>query len=284
VSGKPFVYGPAPWQQRNWDWRAAANFICGGAGSGLLISTVLAAPPEPVRAILLVVATMLIGFGLLCVWLEIGKPTRALNVFLNPFTSWMTREALFATALVPAALLAASGVRWLGAVAAALAFAFVFAQGHMLRAAKGIPAWRDARTPPLIIVTGLTEGAGLFAAAVAGAGMLGAAAWLGLGVLVAVRAALWLIWRNALRGRVAPRAFASIERAGRWLLVGGTAAPLAALALALALPGSLATLLCFAAGVLAAAAGITFKFGLLSGAAYNQGFGLAHLPVRGARR
>ncbi len=281
---KPIVYGPAPWQQRNWDWRAAGNFICGGAGSGLLISTVIAAPPDPLRALLLLLATGVIGVGLLCVWAEIGKPKRALNVFLNPFTSWMTREALFATALVPTALLAASGVAWLGVLAAPLAFAFLFSQGYMLRAAKGIPAWRDARTPPLIVVTGLTEGAGLFAAAVASAGALGAAAWLGLGVLVAVRAALWLVWRNALRGRVAPRAFASIERTGRRLLVGGTAAPLAALALALALPGSLATLLCFAAGVLAAAGGVAFKFGLLSGAAYNQGFDLARLPVRGARR
>ena len=25
-------FGPNPWQQTSWDWRAAGNFICGGAG------------------------------------------------------------------------------------------------------------------------------------------------------------------------------------------------------------------------------------------------------------
>ena len=29
-------YGPNPWQQTQWDWRAAGNFICGGAGGGLI--------------------------------------------------------------------------------------------------------------------------------------------------------------------------------------------------------------------------------------------------------
>jgi len=29
-------YGPKPWQQSNWDFRAALNFIFGGAGAGLL--------------------------------------------------------------------------------------------------------------------------------------------------------------------------------------------------------------------------------------------------------
>lgn len=280
----PQAYGPAPWRQRSWDWRAAANFICGGAGSGLLISTVIAAPPEPLRALLLAAATVAIGIGLLCVWFEIGRPTRALNVFLNPFTSWMTREALFATALVPAALLAAAGVPVIGWVAAALAFAFVFSQGYMLRAAKGIPAWRDARTPPLVILTGLTEGAGLFAAAVAWSDTLNTAAWLGLGLLVALRAVLWLSWRNALRTQAAPRALASIDRAGRWLLLAGSATPLAALGLGLAVQGDAATILRVAAGLLATATGVLFKFDLLGGAAFNQGFVLAHLPVRGARR
>jgi phenylacetyl-CoA:acceptor oxidoreductase 26-kDa subunit len=280
----PFVYGPAPWRQRNWDWRAAANFICGGAGSGLLISTAIAAPPAPLRTALLLVATVAISIGLLCVWFEIGRPKRALNVFLNPFTSWMTREALFATALVPAALLAAAGVPFIAWIAAGLALAFLVCQAYMLRAAKGIPAWRSVRTPPLVIATGLTEGAGLFAAAVAWTDSLSTAAWLGLGLLVAVRAVLWQAWRGTLRTQAAPRALASIDRTGRWLLLAGTAAPLAALALGLALQGDAAGLLRATAGLLAAATGLLFKFDLLGGAAFNQGFTLAHLPVRGARR
>jgi phenylacetyl-CoA:acceptor oxidoreductase subunit 2 len=254
----------------------------------LLISTVIAAPPEPARPLALVCAAALIGTGLLCVWFEIGRPRRALNVFLNPFTSWMTREALFATALVPATLLAAAGVPFIGWIAAALAFAFVVSQGYMLRAAKGIPAWRDARTPPLIVATGLTEGAGLFGAAAAWSDTLPPAAWLGFSLLVVLRAVVWQAWRSALRTQAAPRALASIESAGRWLLLAGTAAPLATIALAFALDGAVpaglrgALLVC--AGLLAAAAGVIFKFDLVGGAALNQGFRITHLPVRGTRR
>ena len=36
-------HGPAPWQQRNWDWRAAGNFIFGGAGAGVLAAAGAAA-------------------------------------------------------------------------------------------------------------------------------------------------------------------------------------------------------------------------------------------------
>ena len=30
-------FGPKPWHQSNWDFRAALNFIFGGAGAGLLV-------------------------------------------------------------------------------------------------------------------------------------------------------------------------------------------------------------------------------------------------------
>ena len=34
-------YGPNPWQQTHWDWRAAGNFMCGGAGGGLIVFAAL---------------------------------------------------------------------------------------------------------------------------------------------------------------------------------------------------------------------------------------------------
>ena len=43
-------YGPNPWQQTNWDWRAAGNFICGGAGSGLIAATALSGAQGPGHA------------------------------------------------------------------------------------------------------------------------------------------------------------------------------------------------------------------------------------------
>ena len=154
----------------------------------------------------------------------------------------------------------------------------------MLRAAKGIPAWRDPATPPLIVVTGLTEGAGLLVAVLAWMHGAAAAASLAFAALLVVRAALWWAWRNNVRTHAAPRALAAIDRTGRWLLLAGTAAPLVALVPALATQGNAAAWLPAVAGLLAAGTGALFKFDLLGGAAFNQGFALSHLPVRGVRR
>ena len=79
--------------QRHWDARAAANFICGGAGSGLLVVTAFVPSTRPIAVL---VALALIAGGLAAVWLEIGRKLRAIHVFFNPFTSWMTRESLAA--------------------------------------------------------------------------------------------------------------------------------------------------------------------------------------------
>ncbi|HKB54518.1 MAG TPA: DmsC/YnfH family molybdoenzyme membrane anchor subunit, partial [Ramlibacter sp.] len=90
------TYGPNPWQQAHWDWRAAGNFMFGGAGAGLLVFTVLAGTRGLAGIVLLLAGMALIGLGLLCVWLEIGRPLRAFNVMRRPGSSWMTREAMVA--------------------------------------------------------------------------------------------------------------------------------------------------------------------------------------------
>ena len=144
--------GAEPWHQTNWDWRAAGNFIGGGSGAGLLILAAIAASGDTAFWPPGVAALALIGVGLVCVWLEIGRPWRALHVFFHPQTSWMTRESivsmpLFAVGLIALALtfwaervpaVAALAI-WLGA---ALAAAYLFCQAQILFASKGIPAWR----------------------------------------------------------------------------------------------------------------------------------------------
>src|SRR5207248_8057816 len=67
--------------QQHWDWRAAGNFICGGAGAGLVLFVSLHALDEPRALWLIAAGLMLVGAGLLFVWLEIGRPWRAMNVF-----------------------------------------------------------------------------------------------------------------------------------------------------------------------------------------------------------
>jgi phenylacetyl-CoA:acceptor oxidoreductase subunit 2 len=277
-------YGPSPWQQTQWDWRAAGNFMCGGAGAGLVIFTAWAGIGRPSLSML--VGLALIGLGLLCVWLEIGRPLRALHVFFNPRTSWMTREAFAAALLFPVGLVAASGQVgfWpVAALAAVLALVFVYCQGRILRGAKGIPAWREALIVPLLVATALAEGGGLWMLlhplqAQAQPWLLG-----GVAMALILRAWLWTLYRR--RVKLAPRARDVLDKAGNWWLA-GSFVPLAALLWVVSgsIHGTPAALLLALAGALALAAGAWFKFVLITRAGFNQGFALTHLPVRGVPR
>lgn len=279
-------YGPNPWQQTQWDWRAAGNFICGGAGGGLIMLAAVSGVRGNALGALLLGGLALVGAGLLCVWLEIGRPLRALHVFFNPRTSWMSREAFVAALLMPVVLVAAAGLPGAHWLAALLALAFVYCQGRILRAAKGIPAWREPLIVPLVVLTGLAEGGGLWLLLMpelaAQQPLL-----LGLvGVLLLARAAVWLVYRQRLATQAAPRALAALERAGLWLRLGGTVVPLVLIALvAGGLIGAAPPLpFVLMAGVLASATGAWLKYTLIVRAGFNQGFALAHLPVRGVRR
>jgi phenylacetyl-CoA:acceptor oxidoreductase subunit 2 len=284
-AGGHLSYGPEPWQQRSWDWRAAGNFIGGGAGTGLIVFAALSGASGTPLAAFMLAGLALVGLGLFCVSLELGRPLRALNVFRNPFTSWMGREAWTSTLLFPAGVAAAWGIPGLAWVAAALALAFVYCQARLLQAAKGIPAWREPLLVPLFLTTGLVEGGGLFFAS---------APWhhigtlwllLGFGALVLARMLVWLSYRRRLAGVAARGTGVALDRAGRVLQVAGTLVPLALVAaVALgAVSGATTAWVDAIAGLAAALAGAYTKLVIVTGAGFNQGFALTHLPVRGAR-
>jgi phenylacetyl-CoA:acceptor oxidoreductase subunit 2 len=278
-------YGPNPWQQTNWDWRAAGNFIGGGAGSGLVVFALLSPAPQGAAASALLLSGLaLVAMGLSLVWLEIGRPLRAVHVFFNPFTSWMSRESFAAVLLFVAAGAAAAGVAAAGWLAVALALVFVYCQGRLLTAARGIPAWREPRLVPLLLATALAEGGGLYLCVAPWVGGAEPVVWLAFGLVLVVRAALWWSWRQRLQRGVAPAALLAIDRAGRLLLLAGTVVPLAAVALAAVLAPAAADAALVFAGLLALVAGVRLKFDLVCRAGFNQGFALARLPVRGARR
>jgi len=272
-------FGPNPWHQQSWDARAAGNFMCGGAGCGLIVFAALAGGPRW----LLLAGAALVALGLLSVFMEIGRPLRAMNVIRHPARSWMTREAMVAPVLfatVAAAWFGGPRVAWL---AAPVALAFVYCQGRMLQAAKGIPAWREPLTVPLIVATGLAEGGGLWLLLAATAGPAAMLPWLAFALALGARYALWLAWRRRLRA--APRALAAIDRAGHAFKAATLLAGVAAVAAVTSPlpPGFLAALQVLAGG-LALAGGLWFKFTLVTRGAYNQGFALPRLPVRGVRR
>jgi phenylacetyl-CoA:acceptor oxidoreductase 26-kDa subunit len=105
------------------------------------------------------------------------------------------------------------------------------------------------------------------------------------GVLVLVRWLLWRAWRRCIAGASTP-ALAAIDRAGSALQWLGGAAPLVAIVLAAGgiVPGAWAAALLSLAGLAVAATGAFFKFTFVTRGAFNQGFALARLPVRGVPR
>ena len=281
------VPGMQPWLQRHWDLRAAANFVAGGVGSGLIVASAVSGVRGTFTAAVLMAGLALVGSGLFAVWLEIGRPWRAINVFRHPQRSWMSRESLAAVALGACVPLAA-WLQFTGSsaapsamlVALLAALSFAWCQGRMLHAAKGIPAWRSPALPTLIVVTALAEGAGAWWIAAAAAGVGTRAALAAFGLVLVARLAAWLAYRRTLRA--APRAAAALARPGAALAVGGTLVPLALIVVAALSANEAVVTACAAlAGALAILAGAAFKAVLIVRAAFNQGYAIPRMPVRG---
>ena len=276
-------FGAKPWHQTNWDFRAAFNFMFGGAGAGLLLIVALSGLGGDAMRAELLLGMALMGAGLVSVWFEIGRPLRAMNVGFNPFTSWMTRESFAAGAVFVLGLAAVwFGNATLAQGAALAALIFAYCQGRMLQAAKGIPAWRVPALAWLNFTTALTEGAGLFVALAAlfDTPARGVLAYFSLALIA--RGLAWSTYRGSVAKSAARPALAALDRSGKMLIQFGTIAPLALLLLGLVL-GDIARIALPLAGIAALAMGWQFKFVLITRAAYNQGFALPHLPVRGTR-
>jgi phenylacetyl-CoA:acceptor oxidoreductase subunit 2 len=278
--------GPAPWQQRHWDWRAAGNFIAGGTGSGLAIAAaVSAASGAPLTPAALIGAAGFIAVGLTLVWLEIGRPWRFIHVLFHPQTSWMTREAFLAPFLLMALLLAAWRVQpELAFIAAALAFGFLACQALILHAAKGIPAWREPLLAPLIMASGLTEGCAALTMLSSAQDTLSRNDILALLILVFLRWLAWGSYRARIEHHPAPHGTrVALRKIDLPELILATALPGALLAEAVAVP-ELARIGSTCAALLVLGGGWIIKFTVVTRAAFNQGFALPHLPVRGYGR
>lgn len=276
----------SPRRQMYWDWRAAGNFVGGGTGGSLVFFAALASAAGAAFAPLALTGLALVALGLVCVWLEIGRPWRALNVFRHPSTSWMTREASVAPFLFLFGLLTLLvGGPALTVLTALLGVAFVYSQARILTADKGIPAWRHPRCMPLLVVTGLTEGAGALAVLAPWLAPQ-SLAWLPP-LLIGLLALRWLAWRAYLEGLrsdgVPLGSLRELQALAPRLAAFGHALPLSAMLAALVVGGGspAGAALAVAGGLFAAAGGWWLKYTLVRKAAFNQGFALPHQPVRG---
>ena len=281
-----------PTLQTNWDWRAAGNFNGGGSGSGLMILSPVAFLAGLPYWPLAFTAMVLVGCGLLFVWAEIGRPWRAINVYFNPQTSWMTRESIvslpfFAFGLLAVALdffaIGSEPVRGLAAgVAALIGAGYLYCQTRILFASKGIPAWRHPALKLVIASSGLAEGAGVLALVgpfVAGSTVALAAL---LVVLVALRGVAWRHYVVRLRADGAPgEALKALDNANPGLLWGAHGAPALLALLALAFGIGFSAWLLALAGLMTVLGGWWLKFVVITKASFNQGFALPKMPVRG---
>lgn len=278
--------------QANWDWRAAFNFMFGGTGGALLFVAAMDAYPATPPLLLMVIALALVGAGLFCVWLEIGRPLRFLHVFFHPHTSWMTREAVVAAALFIAAISAmVSGSSNLMLGAGLLGLGFMFFQGRILRASKGIPAWREPSASYLVIVTGLCEGTGILLLSMTATNRL-TFPWISLYVLLlAARILVWRRYRKRLLAGGAPRRTETVLASMNGVVCHlGTLVPVVLVVVLLALPWVFKSMpaigdesalientLLIGIFLLAIFSGWYLKFNLITNASQVQGYALGRL-------
>ncbi|KAB2917370.1 MAG: AMP-binding protein [Hyphomicrobiaceae bacterium] len=282
-AGKLRSKGVEPWHQQHWDWKAAGNFICGGAGTGLLLSVALANLHQGAFYPLGWLALAMVAVGLFLLLFKIGRPLRAAYVVRQPNRSWMAREAWLAGAFFPSAALAI----WLENATLLIAAAFVgalflFSQAMILKAAKGIPAWRVSRIVPLIVVTGIAEGAGLFLTAAAllpSTELVIASAAAATAMLAALRGWSWRSYVTSLEVEGAPvRSLAVLNAFGPWFFLFGLAVPVTLIFFG-SVGGNSGSLLFAVAGACVFAAGAAMKLVLVTRAGFNQGYAV---PARGS--
>jgi len=274
-----------PALQQDWDLRGTGNFVFGGTGTGLLIIIAIMSFFDISSRWIVLGSLAFVGLGLSCVLAKIGRPLRAMNVVLNPHTSWMTREGLVAGPLFLTGLIAAwFDTPFVTGIAALVAVVFLYCQGRILVASLGIPAWRTPTVLPLIMVTGLVEGASLFALISLFIGISPSATKVSLAllvILIGARIMTWRKYRRTLEDEGAPtKALKALENAEMPVNYIGQALPVVLLLAAQITPQGTEIIVAVAA-ILTFLSGWYLKFVIVNRAAYNQGFAIPHTPARG---
>ncbi|MEO7403808.1 MAG: hypothetical protein ABIU95_09090, partial [Burkholderiales bacterium] len=169
-------------------------------------------------------------------------------------------------------------------IAGLAAAVFLGCQAKILHMARGIPAWRVARMPVMIVASGLLEGLGLLAITQGGAFSDRARLVVAIVALVLIALNAWL-WRayvsSAKLEGIGPLPRKVLERATVPLHIVGHALPAINLLVVLVAPATAGALLPLA-GLAAIAGGAFWKFTVIVRASYQQGFALSKMPKRGS--
>lgn len=261
---------PGPLQTQ-WDWRAAMNFILGGMSSAWMVLAWLAHAQGELSTPTLhgsyVLAAVLMGVGLLCVFLKLGRKLRFWRVITRWQSSWMTRETWCVAVIFPSLLftLWSPSPVWDGLVALG-ALGFLWCQGKILHTARGIPAWRHDAVPWLLMGTGVLEGASWLTLFCASVGVSSAVAQYAAGVAALGMLLLWPRYAHAVRDDSAH----ALEPLRRPLMLLGHALPLLAFLASVSLNTALPVWM-LAVPVLTIAGGALMKYQLIVKAGHFQG-------------
>lgn len=161
--------------QNEWKWPVAADLFLAGTGAGGYAMGVLAsyggADWEPVARTGVALAFPLLLIASLFLILDLGVKMRALRVFLNPGTSWMTRGSLIISVFMTLGFLHLILMVWPGQMAVNAPLLrvigvvnFVFAilvmiyTGVLLGASRVIAFWNTAMLPLLFLVSAGSTG------------------------------------------------------------------------------------------------------------------------------
>ena len=157
-----------PLRQKSWGKPAVLNLTLSGAGAGLYLLGVLFLllgydlPQRDQFVPFQMLAPLLVVCGFLAVFLEAGRPMRALYLFRNLPGSWMSIESLAGGIFIIATLVSRFLPHFILSTTAALAaLIFMTSQGFMVYRAVAVKAWNVRLVPVLFVASGFMTASGL---------------------------------------------------------------------------------------------------------------------------
>lgn len=161
--------------QREWKWPVAADLFLAGMGAGGYAAGILASyggPDwEPVAKIGVTLGFPLLLLATFFLLMDLGVRTRALRVFLNPGTSWITRGSLIISGFMALSFLHmilmvwpghmpvdAPVLRLIGGINLILSVLVMIYTGALLGASRAIAFWNTAMLPLLFLTSAFSTG------------------------------------------------------------------------------------------------------------------------------
>ena len=151
---------------------------------------------------------------------------------------------------------------------------FVYCQARILKASKGIPAWRNPAIVPLILATGLTEGTALLLLLLAAVDeAIPRLDYLLLGLLAARGVAAALYLRSLSRAKAPEATISVLKRTAIPFLIVGSVIPLILIVIDVTMTTH-ANIAIIVASLLVVVSGWYVKFTIVTRAAHVQGYSL----------